>query len=276
MKTAAALCLLTLLPAAAPVVVVVQDGDSRPYREALAGVARAAARVEAVKSDDPSLAGRLARDDGAVFVALGPKAARALARAHKSAAAATLLRAGDAPEGVSSVALDLPPDLVARWIKRAFPGRTRVIVPVGVGAAAAAGLVAACDAVGLEAVVVEVADPRDAVPAVTRALATDARRSVLWLQPDKRVAGADGLSALVEAGLRARVPTVGFSAYLLRAGALAAVELDFAAMGEEAARRAAGAAPRAASAWAHLAVNARLAERLGVAVGDGEGVEVTR
>jgi len=271
------LFLFSLVPSAGPAVLVVHDGDSAPYRKAVDGVKQATASVEQVASDDPALAARLARDDGALVVALGPKAAAAVARSGRTSASAALLRAEDAPAGMSAVSFDVAPGIVAPWIKRAFPGRTRVIVLVRPDDTMRKdALRAAAAASGFRVELVDVADPRDAVAALVRALAVEARTSVVWLQPDPKLATRDTLPALVEAGLRARVPTVGFSAYLLRAGALAAVRLDFAAMGEEAARRAAGKPARPPDAWATLEVNGRLAERLGVTVGAGAGVEVNR
>lgn len=264
-------------------VVVLADKRTRPFREAMTALSAAAVDVETV--DAAAIAARLAKPlrDGEVFVALGPQAASLLAKtSHRGAAA--IVRASEAPGGIPAVGVEVPPEAQLPWIRQAFPGRTRVLVLRKPGALDEAALIRAEPR--FRFVFVDVESPTTAVFALERALQTDRGKSLVWLLPDPAVITANTIAPLSQAALSARVPVVGFSAYFLRVGALAAVEVDFGQMARAALDLAARAPARLqgesstslkvkevhAPPGAHLRVNATLAARLGIVVREGRGV----
>ncbi len=160
-------------------------------------------------------------------------------------------------------------------VARAFPGRTRVIVLRDPARAADdEGLRAAAALAGVTLVLVDVASPGEAVPAFVAALRAPGPPPVLLALPDKTVLTADTVAPLSQAALSARVPLVGTSAYFLKVGAVSAVVVD----GADAARVALATArggsrppPRVS-----MIIDGRLAQRLGIPVRAGDGIEVRR
>lgn len=264
-------------PAPAPVVVVV-DGDSRPYKQALAGVTKLAPQARSIPVEQARAAVSGA-SPGTRFVGLGPRSARLLAEVRPGRASAALVRAAEAPAGIDVIDLEVSEEVQVGWLKRAFPGRRRLVVLRQPGGALLdADLRAAAEKHGMAIDLVDVSRPGEAVYALERALRRERQGAVVWLLADPVVVTGDTVTPLTQVALAARVPVVGFSSYFLKAGALGAVRTDFGKMGEAAfaltdpARS--GATPaRHAPPGAHLALNVRLAERLGIALGSGPGLE---
>lgn len=264
-----------------PAILVVVDGDSGPYRQAVAGAkARApSAQVVSVAEGKKALT---AAPEGTRLVALGPRAARLLAEVRPGRGAAALVQASDVPKGLSHVALEVPLSVQAGWLKQAFPGRSRLVVLGREGGTVDdEALKAAAQAHDLTLDVVDVGEANEAVFALERALRRDRQRAVVWLLADPGVITGETVAPLTQVALSARVPVVGFSSYFLKAGALGAVRTDFGKMGEaavELAEQAAGGAPTTTLSppGAHLALNERLAERLGIVLGSGPSLERIR
>lgn len=264
-------------------VVVLTDKSTRPYREAARGVQGGGLPVESVALAD--VGARLAKPAkaGEVFVALGPKSAKLLSTSKKSGAAA-LIRSSEIPKRVPSVTVDVPAPVQLPWIARAFPGRTRVVILRGKSPVDKDALKAV--APRMRFVVVDVDKPANAVFALERALEVDRGRTLVWLLPDPQVITANTIGPLAQQALSARVPMVGFSGYFLRVGALAAVETNYEKMGRAALDAAVARFETSptlesksddktvaiAPPGAALAVNAKLAARLGIAVREGNGV----
>lgn len=264
-------------------VVILADKNTRPYREAARGIQGAGLVVENVPLAKARARLSAPAAAGEIFVALGPKSAKLLSQSPKSGAAA-LIRSSEVPARIPSVTVDVPAPLQLPWISRAFPGRTRVVVLRGKTEIDEGALKTA--APHLRFVVVNVDKPESAVFALERALEVDRGRTVVWLLPDPQVITANTIGPLAQQALSARVPVVGFSGYFLRVGALAAVETNYEKMGRAALDAAVTRFEKSedievtspaskmaiAPPGAVLAVNAKLAARLGIAVRDGNGV----
>jgi ABC-type uncharacterized transport system substrate-binding protein len=283
----AATLVLTAMHAALPAaahVVVVADAPGRLVDEAIAGLAKDGTVVDLRLVGEVDGLGVLV-GPSVVFLAAGPKSARALASWSPSTTApkraAFLVKSADAPANIAAVSLDAPLAQQMAWLKSAFPGRSRVIVPRS-DAHGDAEIKDAAQKAGLTLALVDVKSPGEAVPAVDDALKKSSTPSMILLVPDAVAVTPDTVAPLVQDALSLRTPVVGFSTYFLKVGAIAAVAVDAAAMAKQAIALAVSQASPAASVAVvapesgHLVVDGRLAERLGVAVRDGAGVEVRR
>jgi ABC-type uncharacterized transport system substrate-binding protein len=222
--------------------------------------------------------------DDVVVLAVGKKSARAVALSPITHKAALFVSHADAPPNLAAVVVDVPFADQLAWIAHALPGRSRVVVArhSARGPVVDPTLKAAAAAAGLTLLLVDVAAPGEAVPAVAAALDRPGARAVLLLLADDAVVTADTIAPLMQAAFRSRTPVVGFSSYFAKVGAVAVVTTDAAVMANEAIALAISAAPGAAtiahvsSASAGLLVDGRLAERLGIPVTDGPHIEVRR
>ncbi|MFH0901912.1 MAG: ABC transporter substrate binding protein [Pseudomonadota bacterium] len=273
-------------------VVVVTDADGKPQREVVSALRQAGLPVEQLLVTDTALGKRLERAGGEVWLAAGRKSAKLLAgirgngrdgggivAAREARIAAILVREHDVPPDMAAVVSDVPFEQQLSWLKIAFPGRRRVIIlrnPRG-GVVEDRALRIACQTVGLELELVDVSEPGEAVAALDEVIREAGSRPLLWLLPDPVVVSADTVGPLIQTAISARVPAVGFSSYFLRLGALAAVVVDFGPCALQAVELAKQAEPRREPpVSARLVVDGRMAERLGIAVGAGRGVEVLR
>lgn len=232
-------------------------------------------RVQGVDDPLPSAA------DDVVVLAVGKKSARALAASTLPHKAALFVSSADAPANLAAVVVDVPVADQMAWIARALPGRSRLVIARNPARAAVdETLKTAAAAAGLTLMLVDVATPGEAVPAVSAALDRPGGKAVLLLLADDAVVTADTIAPLMQAAFRARVPVVGFSSYFAKVGAVAVVTTDVAVMAGEALTlaRQAGEAATAhnSSASAGLLVDGRLAERLGIPVQSGPHIVVRR
>jgi len=277
---ASALLLALAQTAAADPVYVIIDRETRAYKDAIAGIEQAGHHVERVTASAAEVEQRQALGPAdAVWLAMGPPAAQLLGGVTRPRRAALFVRANQAPAGVAAVTLEVPYQQQLTWIKTAFPGRRQLLVLRQRNSAAVPeeSLRQAATALGLELVFAPVTSSGDAVAALEDALRGRSQSAVLWLLPDPVAVNNDTIAPLVQVALAARMPAVGFSDYFLRVGALAAVTVDYRACGLQALRLAEGNSARVeAPAAAQLTVDGRLAERLGIAVGTGPGVEIQR
>jgi hypothetical protein len=256
-------------------VVLVVDTQSKAVEEARAALSADGHSVDVVTSDKAPLN---TPDDGAIWLAAGPKSAALLGRASQRKRAAFMLRAAESPANVPAVVLDVAIVDQLGWIGAAFPGRTRVVVPRDPSRASFdEALTNAAKAAGLEINIVDVRAPGEAVPAVQQGLKKGSAPAIVLLVPDATVVTADTIAPLAKTALDARVPIVGFASYFLRVGALAAVSFETPAAARMALELARGGSiEQRAPPGARLVVDGKLAERLGVAVRTGPGIEVKR
>ncbi|MCC7069675.1 MAG: hypothetical protein IT383_00015 [Deltaproteobacteria bacterium] len=250
-----------------------RERAAAPVAEARATLSAAGAQVSV---DTVAEAARGWGRPDEVWLALGKGAAHALAAAPPRMRAAVLVRAGEA-SGLPAVVVDVPLELQLGWLAAAFPGRTRVLVPRRPGGSDDAALVSAARARGLSLELVDVHHPGETVPALQAALRRPGAPALIFLVPDATALTPDTLAPLAQSALEARAPLVGFSSYFLRIGALAASVSDVGPSARQAVALAqAGVAVEEAPRAARLLVDGRLAERLGVPVREGPGVEVRR
>ncbi len=267
--------LLAALLFGAPRVVVLRDGETGAYAQAVDGLRAAGATVEIVAPD--AVAGRLAAPlppaADETWLALGPHSAAALAAASPRARAAAWLLEADAPASMPAVTLEVAPAQQVQWIAAAFPDRRRLIVLRQPAAARDAMLRAA--AIGFTLDLVDVTHPAEAGPALEVALRSDAARSILWLLPDPVALTPETIGPLLQLALGARAAAVGFSQYFLRAGALGAFVVDPGAAALRAVELAhLPGVTREPPPVAVLALDAGLAGRLGVRISPAPGVEL--
>ncbi len=260
--------------------VVVMDGQSRPFLDAASSAEAAAGTpAERFSVSDATLTARTrtaAADE--TWLALGPKSAALLAQVTApKARGAALLRTSEIPAGVAGVSLEVPVERQAVWIKTAFVGRRRVVVvrnPSG-GTVDDAALQNAARAAGLTLHLADARTPGEVVPAMEDALRRSSDPAVVWLLPDNTAITADSVAPLITEALARRIPVVGFSTYFLRVGAVAAVSVDYGACAGQAVTAAKANQPgRWAPNQARLVVDGALAARLGVTVQAGPGVEL--
>jgi len=92
----------------------------------------------------------------------------------------------------------------------------------------------------------------------------------LWLVPDTTVVAPDTFKYLIQNAVAAKVPVVGFSEGMAKAGALVAIEAEYAEMGRNAAaaarRLAAGEAATGEAPRGKVYLNGRMAELLGLSI----------
>ncbi len=135
--------------------------------------------------------------------------------------------------------------------------------------AVSSGQVAECESAllgaGLRLVRKEVGS-RAEVPGALRQLLPTI--DVLWLVPDSTVIGAETLRVLLQTPLAAKVPVVGYTEIMARAGALLTVEARWDDVGRKAAAAAkkmlAGGKPSVSAPDGALFLNARTASALGI------------
>ena len=269
-------CLLGSAGAAeAAVVLVVKSAAAGPYDQAVTALQGALrghdVRVEDLRGDRNRIAAvaeRARAAEVALVVAVGPLAVEAVRASGKPIV--YLL----APEGAvaglrgqtTGVRIGLQPARYLALIKRLLPRARRVAVlydPARSTWVVSEGREAA-RTLGLTLVETRVQDPR-AVPFAVRGIHAD----VLWLILDDTVVTRTSYPLILRTTLEARIPTVTFSQDLVRAGALAALEADFADSGTKAAGLAqqvlGGRAPaELPPAWpaGRLHLNERVAQQL--------------
>jgi hypothetical protein len=188
------------------------------------------------------------------------------------------VRRAEVPPELAAVAFETPLEAQLRWVKTAFPGRRRIVV---LGAPQAVGLDASRmiglgKEIGLELEPVAPRAPSEIVFALSDALRRDSRPALVLLLPDKDAFRTEMLGPLLQAALDARAPAIGFLATFLNMGAIAAVATDPRALALQAVELARSKKATVVPPAAHLVVDGRLAERLGIPVAGGPGIEVER
>jgi putative ABC transport system substrate-binding protein len=267
---------------------VLLSQDALPYQEALEGVRRSlglldmklAVEVESLGGDQErarQAAQRARREGVAVLVTLGSLATRASIReAPQVPVVAGLILNADDLGGVrnaTGVVLEFPVETEFRFLQRLLPRQKRIAVLYH--AVENRGRVEAADraarALGLRLEARRLASPRE-LPAALDDLSSDT--DVLWGLADQVVLNPQTAQPILLFSLRHRIPFVGLSLTWVKAGALYALDRDYADIGAQCAELAArvlrgtppSALPPAPPRKVVYALNLRTARHLNIAI----------
>ncbi|MEK6815119.1 MAG: ABC transporter substrate-binding protein [Nitrospirota bacterium] len=228
-------------------IAVVVSHDDAPYKEALAGFQKSVERsgvkagyhLHFLQGDAGRARAALerVRQQGAdVVFAIGSLAAQTAGRGlpETPIVAGLVLNADDlgGAGNATGVFLELPAETEFVWLKRFLPGQKNVGVlhsrarsPVWIRAAAQAA-----KAAGLTLHARSVESPTE-IPDALESLGS--RADVLWGVPDSVVITPQTAKPILLFSLRNRIPFVGLSRSWVRAGALYALDRDYADIGEQ-------------------------------------------
>lgn len=278
--------LATLARPAPSAVLVTYESGVEAYTEALAGVQAGLGQVRAIDINaagaDADLTQALGAGDTSVVVAIG---SRALGKVRGRGGAAPVVAAmilGAAEGATGHIDLEIPLGAQLAAMRELYPKRLRVGIIRNPAHArdSAEEIEQRARKEGYTAVVVESAGPAQLLKAVA---ALKGKVDFLLTSPDPALYNAATIKPLVLASIENRVPIVGFSPALVRAGAAAGIYPDYRAIGRQAAHMAArlmrgDAAPdNEAPEHLQMAVNLRVTRLLGVEFRTGAaGVEVLR
>jgi putative ABC transport system substrate-binding protein len=234
------------------------------FRGGFSGTVRTVGSAEQVV---PAL--QQARTTGTrLIVALGADAARQVALASPELPVLVALDPyAQAQEGTTVLSPYADPSAQLRVLREALPGAKRVGLLYNPAQSHTLALrySEVASQAGLTVSRAEVKDARSVAP-LARALL--GRVDVLWLLPDSTVVTAETFPFLVQRSFEVKVPLVGFSESLCRAGALLALEVSAAELGQRAASAAqrllAGGAAAVEPNLGSLCLNGRAASLLGL------------
>lgn len=262
--------------------VVVRTSDLAPYKAVEAAYTSELGQpVQSVNLASKDAKLRQAMDGATAVLAIGPDAAKAVDEVRPSAPVLLTL----VPNGEKAVSAELKAKVVpmfvpaqrqAKVIRSVLPSAKRigVIYDPTQSKALVAELDAAASSVGLTLLREEVTARKEVIGAVRTLVG---RVDVLWLVPDATVLGTDTIKFMVQTSIQSKVPLVGFSQGLTKAGALLSVEAEFDEMGKKAAqavRKGPGTQPEAPQGKIYL--NARSAELLGISIPSGVRSQAAR
>lgn len=256
---------------------ILVDGDSGPYRRAVAALKKRRPRARVLSITSGGVASALEQGASASWVALGPRSARQLAKAPVPRKAAALVQARDKPDGLTTVSLLPPLTRQLELLQQGFPGRTRLLVLKQKGSSLinAEALTSAGKEAGVTVEVLETKNANEGVYVLERALRTERSRTLVWLLPDRGAVTSRTVPSLVRLALTGRVPLVGFSGVFLKAGAHGALVSDYGRMALQALALAEAGEQggQLVTPSPTLYVQQRLASRLGITTRLGDGVE---
>lgn len=277
--TGAVLSAVAAIALAAPAeeVVIVRSSDLAPYRAVeksfTSAVGRPARSVSAAQGA-AAVAAELEKPR-ALVLAIGPEAARLVASAAPNTPAiyALIPNPAQLPAGAAAHAVPMYADPEAQLavVKRALPRAKKlgVVFDPAQSRTVVESYTAAAKAAGVTLVLAPVS-ARGEVASAVRGLV--GRADALWLLPDPTVVGADTVKFMVETSLANRVPLIGFSQGLAKAGALLAFDVPYPETGAVAARFARrllnGEGQRPEPPKGTLYLNARAAGLLGIPLSD--------
>lgn len=256
-------------------VLVLRTSDLAPYKSTEEGFAAALGRpIKSLTLGSGDVDAAL-RSASLVF-AIGPEAAKTVASAKLSTPVLYALVPDPARVGldaatlrVKGVPMFVPPIRQASLIRTALPGAKSVgvIFDPSLSRELIAGCEAAATQAGLKLVKEEVSSRKDVAAGVRRLMG---KVDAIWLVPDATVIAADTFKFMVQTSLENRVPLIGFSRAMTRAGALLSVEAEYPEMGRRAAAAArrllAGAPASPEPVEGSLSINARTAGLVGVSL----------
>lgn len=243
---ATALLGMHLLPAPVPAarrpetgsVTVLVSGTTDAAREAVRGLrARLDQRgVRGVRELQLAAGGAapatLREGEANVVVAVGPGAAEAALRVRGEASVVSLL-ALEPPSVGTGVLLDFPAEQQVQLLRRLLPASVRrigIIYSPAQNERTVRRLRELARAQQLEIVARPVAAPAE-IPAALASLTSGA--DVLWGIPDDVVMTTETARSILLFSMRQRLPLIGLSGAWVRAGALLALDRDYADMGAQ-------------------------------------------
>ena len=261
-------------PVLAQRVFVFSSSDGVPYKQALVGIQKQGLPVESFQvtgDNNAALASILARTGrDSVIVTLGSRASTLVASATTGTTTVNCMVLGDddgkTPVNTQVVPIEVPIDVQMQWLKRLLP-KVRVVGllhdPVQ-NDRRVAETVAALTRAGFQTVVAPVPTP-NALPAALNRLNNNV--DVLFALPDTTVFAREYSRALLLFSFRNFIPLAGPNEGWVRAGALYAVEWDYADLGRHCValglRQLAGnRTPPPSPAMTRAIVNLRSAEQL--------------
>jgi putative ABC transport system substrate-binding protein len=252
-------------------VVVVRSSDLGPYKEVekafLDALGRPAQTVTAANKDEVVSA---VSGAGLIFC-IGPAAAQLVTGAKPSGPVLYALVSNPGQLGLDrdrGATLFVPPPHQVKRIKVALPGvkTLGILYSPAQSKENEAEYEAAAKAAGLAVLSVPVSE-RSAVAEAARGMV--GKVDAIWLMPDSVVVSADTFKFMVQLSLGSKLPLVGFSEAMARAGAVVAFEPDFSEIG----RKLAGSAKRVLSGGSAkpeteglMYLNVKSAEIIGTAV----------
>jgi putative ABC transport system substrate-binding protein len=174
----------------------------------------------------------------AVVVAAGSASVEAVTAAeHSSPIVATMVLApapgtSSRKKAVATITLDVPPAEVLRRLKQLYPNRNRIALIRGpaLAAAGAARLEAIARSQGYRVQIFVCPGPKDLLDALG---SLGGGFDFVWMLPDSRLYQGPTVSAAILAAIRYRVPLIGFSEGLVRAGALVGFYPDYRDIGRQ-------------------------------------------
>jgi putative tryptophan/tyrosine transport system substrate-binding protein len=222
-------------PAFAERIVVVTAGDSPAFVQAIAGMREDSGwSVETHDADEPAtLLAPVLSDapSGTAIVALGARAAGVVAQVAPTVPSVDCMVSGDPPVSANAavVPLAVPIDVHVRWLQRLLPAARKIAIVFDPAqnartVAAAAG---ALETAGYSVLREPVASAAD-LPA---ALGKLGDADVLLAIPDSTVYVPQLAHGLLLFTYRTQTPMVAFADSWVRAGALYALEWDYAELG---------------------------------------------
>jgi len=287
-RAAIGVLLISLLRPAVAAVLVTYESGVEAYAEAFDGL-KASLGPGQIQAIDVNAAGAtnalaeaLSSRDTSVVVAIGTRALGEVRRGKTSAPVVAAMVLGAAEGATSHIDLEIPLAAQLAAMRELYPKRLRVGIIRNPDRPrySAEDLEQRARKEGYTAVVVESAGPAQLLKAVG---ALKGKVDFLLLFPDPELYNVATIKPLVLASIEGRLPMVGFSPALVRAGAAAGIYADYRAIGLQTAQIAArllrgGPAPDAeAPNRLQIAVNPRVARLLGVEFRtDAPGVEVLR
>jgi putative tryptophan/tyrosine transport system substrate-binding protein len=231
-----------VLQAEAREVLVVSGSRAPAYEEAVSGLRtemeRTGAAVVVLEVDTPGgrerLPAMLARKPAAV-VAVGTVAAAAVALVeHKVPSIVTMvLSPAPGSKAVATITLEVAWEDVLNRLTTIYPGRTRIALIRGpaLSEAKAREIESKGHKHGFRIQVIDCPGPKELVEAFGP---LRGRFDFVWFLPDSALYQGPTVSALVLAGIRHRLPIIGFSEGLVKAGALIGFYPDYRDIGAQA------------------------------------------
>jgi len=223
---------------------IVRSADSSQYLALEEGFSRSLGSQTSLNLADPLAAAGLRQrlDRAGVVFAIGPEALKAVTAEHRDLPTLVAFAFGGggasaaASPRATTVPLAVSPAQQVSIIKRSLPSimdaprqpRLGVLYDPSLSAALVAECSAAASAAGLTLVKAPVARREDVAEAARDLIG---RVEALWLIPDPTAVTPQSFRFLVQLSLANKVPLIGFSEGMARAGAVLAIQADYSEAG---------------------------------------------